>query len=107
MTPAALLHFTEALLWCALLFLSIAGYGALLLRLFAMRRPSVVLAAASGFGVVIFLGGCLNLLQAITVPIEIGAGWIGAISEANFNWFKGSLFGWYASNIRKTTNLLC
>ena len=71
MTPASLLHFVEALLWCALLFLSIAGYGAALLRLFNIRRPSLTLAATSGFGVVIFLGGCLNLLHAITSPLLI------------------------------------
>ena len=41
MTPASLLHFIAALLWCALLFVSIAGYGAVLLRLFGLRRPSV------------------------------------------------------------------
>jgi hypothetical protein len=69
MTPASLLHFLEALLWCALLFLSIAGYGAILLRLFGLRRPSIALAATSGIGVVIFLGGCLNLLHAITTPV--------------------------------------
>ena len=69
MTPASLLHFFGALLWCALLFISIAGYGAVLLRLFGVRRPSVALAATSGVGVVIFLGGCLNLIHAITSPI--------------------------------------
>jgi hypothetical protein len=69
MTPASLLHFLEALLWCALLFMSIAGYGAILLRLFGLRRPSVALSATSGVGLVIFLGGCLNLLHAITTPI--------------------------------------
>ena len=69
MTPASLLHFLVALLWCALLFVSIAGYGAVLLRLFGVRRPSVALAATSGVGVVIFLGGCLNLIHAITSPI--------------------------------------
>jgi hypothetical protein len=69
MTPASLLHCTEALLWCALLFVSIAGYGAVLLRLFGVHRPSVALAATSGVGVVIFLGGCLNLIQAITTPV--------------------------------------
>ena len=69
MTPASLLHFMEALLWCALLFLAIAGYGALLLRLFSLLRPSVTLAAVSGFGVVIFLGGCRNLLHLITAAI--------------------------------------
>jgi hypothetical protein len=69
MTPASLLHFLWALLSCALLFISIAGYGAVLLRLFGVRRPSVALAATSGVGVVIFLGGCLNLIHAITDPI--------------------------------------
>jgi hypothetical protein len=69
MTPASLLHFTEALLWCALLFVSIAGYGAVLLRLFGVRSPSVAFAATSGVGVVVFLGGCLNLIQAITTPV--------------------------------------
>jgi hypothetical protein len=80
MTPASLLHFTEALLWCALLFVSIAGYGAVLLRLFNVHRPSMVLAATSGFGVVIFLGGCLNLLQAITAPILIAATLLGLLA---------------------------
>lgn len=72
MTPASLLHFSEALLWCALLFISIAGYGALLLRLFGLRSPSVALAATSGVGVVIFLGGCLNLMRAVNTPVLLG-----------------------------------
>ncbi len=80
MTPASLLHFTEALLWCVLLFVSIAGYGAVLLRLFNVRRPSIVLAATSGFGVIIFLGGCLNLLKAITVPILIAVTLLGLLA---------------------------
>ena len=80
MTPAALLHFIEALLWCALLFVSIAGYGALLLRLFKVRRPSISLAATSGFGVVIFLGGCLNLLQAITASVLVGLTVLGVLA---------------------------
>jgi hypothetical protein len=80
MTPASLLHFAEALLWCALLFLSIAGYGAILLRLFNLRRPSVALAATSGFGFVILLGGCLNLLEAITTPILIALTLLGLLA---------------------------
>ncbi|NYF50656.1 hypothetical protein [Tunturiibacter gelidoferens] len=80
MTPASLLHFLEALVWCALLFLSIVGYGALFLRLFAIRRPSVTLAATSGFGVVIFLGGCLNLLHAITAPVLISFTILGLLA---------------------------
>jgi hypothetical protein len=80
MTPTSLLHFIAALAWCALLFLSIAGYGAVLLRLFAIRRPSLTLAATSGFGVVIFLGGCLNLLHAITAPILIAFTILGLLA---------------------------
>ncbi len=80
MTPASLLHFAEALLWCALLFVSIAGYGAILLRLFGLHRPSLALAATSGIGAVIFLGGCLNLAHAITTPILLAMIFLGALA---------------------------
>jgi hypothetical protein len=80
MTPASLLHFAEALLWCALLFVSIAGYGAILLRLFGIRHPSFALATTSGVGVVIFLGGCLNLATAITTPILLCLILVGLLS---------------------------
>jgi hypothetical protein len=80
MTSASLLHFSEALLWCALLFLSIAGYGAVLLRLFGVRRPSVALAATSGVGVVIFLGGCLNLIRAVTTPVLLAVILLGLLA---------------------------
>jgi hypothetical protein len=80
MTLAALLHFTEAVLWSILLFLSIAGYGALLLRLFAIRLASIVLAAISGFGVIIFLGGVLNLLNAITPAVLIALTVLGLLA---------------------------
>ena len=80
MTPASLLHFTEAVLWCALLFVSIAGYGAVLLRLFGLRRPSVALAATTGVGVVIFLGGCLNLAQAVTTSVLLALILLGLLA---------------------------
>jgi hypothetical protein len=80
MTPASLLHFFEALLWCALLFVSVAGYGAVLLRLFGLRGPSVALAAISGVGVVIFLGGCLNLIRAITTPVLLAMILLGLLA---------------------------
>jgi hypothetical protein len=79
MTLASLLHFAEALLWSALLFLSIAGYGAICLRLFHLRRPSLTLAATTGFGVVIFLGGCLNLLHALTPAVLWALILVGAV----------------------------
>src|SRR5437879_8114483 len=80
MTPASLLHLIEALLWCALLFLSIAGYGAVLLRLFGLRTPSIAFASTSGVGVVIFLGGCLNLIHAITTPILLTLTVVGILA---------------------------
>lgn len=80
MTPASLLHFAEALLWCALLFISIAGYGAIVLRLFGLRRPSVAPAAASGVGIVIFLGGCLNLMSAIVTPVLLLVVFLGVLA---------------------------
>jgi hypothetical protein len=80
MTPASLLHFFEALLWCALLFVSIGGYGAVLLRLFGLRRTSVALAATSGVGVVIFLGGSLNLIHAITTSVLLAMILLGLLA---------------------------
>ncbi|MDQ2834441.1 MAG: hypothetical protein M3Y50_11965 [Acidobacteriota bacterium] len=80
MTLAALLHFAEALLWCALLFVSIAGYGAALLSLFRFRRPSLALASLSGFAVVLFLGGCLNLLRAVRTPVLLGMVLVGVVA---------------------------
>ena len=56
MTSASLLHFVVALFWCVLLFLSIAGYGAALLRLFSIRRPSLTLAAISGSNLSLMTG---------------------------------------------------
>jgi len=80
MTPASLLHFTQALLWCVLLFVSIAGYGAALLRIFNVRRPSAALAGISGVGVVIFLGGCLNLVKAISEPFLLALILLGILA---------------------------
>ena len=80
MTLAAPLHFAEALLWCALLFLSIAGYGAMVLRLFNLRHPSLAFAGTSGVGVVIFLGGCLNLLHALTPAVLLALILLGALA---------------------------
>jgi hypothetical protein len=80
MTLASLVHFVEALLWCALLFISIAGYGAIFLRLLNLRRPSVTLTAISGVGFVIFLGGCLNLVRALTPAVLLALVFAGVIA---------------------------
>lgn len=87
MTLAALVHFAEALLWCALLFVSIAGYGAVFLRLFRLRRSSVTLAAIAGIAVVIFLGGCLNLVRAITTPVLLALVLLGVLAAI---WFRAA-----------------
>jgi len=57
-----------------------AGYGAALLSLFGLRRQSVALAATSGTGVVILLGGCLNLAHAITPPVLIAFTILGIVA---------------------------
>jgi hypothetical protein len=80
MNATILLQFAVAILWCVGLFAAIAGYGALLLRLFAVRRPAFALAAVSGFSVTILLGGVLNLLHAITVPVLFGFSMIGVLA---------------------------
>jgi hypothetical protein len=79
MNATILLQFAIAILWCAALFVAISGYGALLLRLFGVRRPAFALAAVSGFSVTILVGGVLNLLHAITVPVLFGFSVIGVL----------------------------
>jgi hypothetical protein len=80
MNATILLQFAVAILWCVGLFAAIAGYGTLLLRLFRVRRPAFALAAVSGFSVTILLGGVLNLLHAITVPVLFGFSMIGVLA---------------------------
>ncbi|MGA8937707.1 MAG: hypothetical protein WB439_00955, partial [Acidobacteriaceae bacterium] len=69
MTPISLVHFLEALCWATLIFLAVAGYGAIGLRVWHLRRVSIPMAAVAGLGMVVFLGGCLNLLHAISQPV--------------------------------------
>ncbi len=71
-TLASLLQFAGALLWCAVLFVAIAGYGAALLRLCRVRRPGLAFAASVGMGLSVLIGGVLNLLHAITRPALLG-----------------------------------
>ncbi len=80
MNATLLLQFAVAILWCVGLFAAIAGYGALLLRLFRVRRPAFAVAAITGFSVTILLGGVLNLLHAITVPVLFGFSMIGVLA---------------------------
>lgn len=80
MSATILLQFAIAILWCVGLFAAISGYGMLLLRLFGARRPAMALAAVAGFSVVILVGGVLNLLHAITVPVLVGFSLIGVLA---------------------------
>ncbi len=65
-TLGSVLHLLLALCWVSTVFVSISGLGAILLRGSGLRRASLPLAAVTGFGIAIFLGGCLNLLHAIS-----------------------------------------
>jgi hypothetical protein len=80
MNVTILLQFAVAILWCVGLFAAISGYGGLLLRLFGMRRPAFALAAITGFSTAILLGGVLNLLHAITVPVLFGFSVVGVFA---------------------------
>jgi hypothetical protein len=83
-TVLSLLHFVWALLWAAGIFVSIAGYGGLLLRAARLRRTGFAMAATCGFAPVVLLGGVLNLLHLIRPGVLIGfvlggvalAGWL-------------------------------
>jgi len=71
MTPQSLLHFLEALCWATLVSIAITGLGALVLRLSGLRNASLPLAAVTGVSLIVFLGGCLNLLHAIGHPAAL------------------------------------
>jgi hypothetical protein len=87
MTLISLFHFVAALCWAAIVFIAIAGLGAVMLRLIGLRRVSIPLAALTGFGLVIFLGGCLNLLHAISYPARLGLVVAGFLA---FLWIRTS-----------------
>ncbi len=80
-------HFFGAILWSVLILLSIAGYGSLLLRFAGIRRSALATAATAGFGVVLLLGGLLNVLGLIAVPVLFGALAIGLVAGA-LGWLR-------------------
>ena len=81
-TLASLGGWLWALIWAALVFAAIAGYGGLLLRGFGVRRSNLVLAATAGFGPAILLGGLLNLLHLIYASVLIGFVVVGVVLTA-------------------------
>lgn len=83
-TAASLAHLAWALLWAVLVFAAVAGYGAAFLRAMGLRRPALVLAATAGFGVVILLGGLLNLFHAIFATVLIVAVVLGVLLAVLF-----------------------
>ena len=85
MTPISLLHFLVALCWSTIVFGAIAGLGAVMLRLIGLHRVSIPLAALTGLGLVIFLGGCLNLLHAISHPARLALVVAGVLA---FLWMR-------------------
>lgn len=81
-TALSLLHFAGAILWSVLILLSVAGYGSLLLRLAGVRRVALATAAVAGFGIVLLLGGVLNLRGLITAPVLFGFLALGLVAGA-------------------------
>jgi len=79
MTPTSLLHFLEALSWATIVFVAIAGYGTMVLGLWRLRGASLALSAVTGLGVVILIGGGLNLLHGITHPVRLSLVVIGVL----------------------------
>ncbi|WP_353072125.1 hypothetical protein [Tunturiibacter gelidiferens] len=84
MTLVSLLDFIAAILWCILLFFAITGYGVVISRFLCVGRLPVSLASTCGFGVIIFLGGCLNLLNAIEAPILLALVFLGLLGVTIF-----------------------
>jgi hypothetical protein len=87
MTPISLLHFLGALTWVTILFIAMTGLGALVLRLCRLPSISLPLAAVAGLSIVIFAGGCLNLLHAISYSVRIGLVIVGVLA---FLWLRPS-----------------
>ncbi len=79
MTPTSLLHFLEALSWVAIVFVAITGFGAFVLGLWRMRKVSLALASVTGISVVILLGGCFNLMHAISPLVRIALVVVGVL----------------------------
>lgn len=63
---SAVLHALEALLWCGVIFLSLCGHGAALLRAARFDRPPLAFSATAGIAFAILTGGLLNLAHAVT-----------------------------------------
>lgn len=80
MTAQSLVHFLEALCWATMIFIAVAGCGALILRLCGLSRASIALAAVAGLSLVVCLGGCLNLLHAISRPAHLALVAIGILA---------------------------
>lgn len=93
MTPDSLLHLFLALGWVSIVFVAISGLGAILLRGWGLRRVPLPLAAVTGFGVTIFLGGCLNLLQAISYSARLS---LVAVGLAGFLFIRPRIFAFPA-----------
>lgn len=79
MTHNSVLHFLEALCWATAIFAAIAGYGAAALKLLHLRRPSLPLAAVSGFAVLTLIGGLLNLGGLISQSVRLAMVAFGAV----------------------------
>ena len=89
-TAASLAHLAWAFFWAGLVFTAVAGYGAAFSRATGLHRPAWVCAATSGFGIVIFLGGLLNLFHAIFASVLIVVVVLGVLLAVLFLRFDRS-----------------
>jgi hypothetical protein len=80
-TLHSLAAFLLALGWVALLFVALAGYGALLLKLLRVRI-TLALAALSGIAVATLVGGLINAFYAATRPALLAFVLIGLMAAA-------------------------
>ena len=87
-TLLSLLHFFGTIAWCGGILAAAMGYAGLPLRLLLGRRPGLAMAGSAGIGVLILIGGLLNLLQAITVPVLLGTVVVGLASGVG-TWMLG------------------
>lgn len=79
-TMHSLADFSAALLWAGLLLVSFIGWGKLAARLLRVRPLPASVACSLGIGVVIFLGGWLNLAHGIYAGVLVATAMVGLLS---------------------------
>ena len=76
-----------ALLWCLVLFAALAGWGYLVCRLLRIQNADMALAVCLGLALQCLLGGALNLLHLVFVPVLLVFIALGLVA---FVWHRAS-----------------